>query len=51
MTWKMARTTEKLKNENCTPQYLEYGEKTYKRGKGVTHIVGNEIWRETLKNV
>ena len=30
---------------------LQYGQKTEKRGKWETHMVGHEIWRETLKNV
>ena len=29
---------------------MEYGEKTDNHGKWETHIVGIEIWRETLKN-
>jgi hypothetical protein len=30
---------------------MEYGEKTENHGKGETHTVGHEIWRETLKKV
>ena len=33
MTWNMARNTEKWEIEKCTPQDLEYGDKTEKRGK------------------
>ena len=51
MTWNMARNTENVTYEKCTLQDLEFGMKTDKRGKGETHIVGHEIWRETEKNV
>ena len=50
MTWNMARNTEKWENEKCTPQDLEYGDKTEKRGKRETHMVGHEIWGERVKN-
>ena len=33
-TWNMARNTEKMKNEKCTLQDLEYGEKTGKLKQG-----------------
>ena len=33
VTWNMSRNTEKPENEKCTPQELEYGEKTEKRVK------------------
>ena len=39
------------KEENCKLQDLEYGKKTYQRGKSETHMVVHEIWQETLKNV
>ena len=32
MTWNMARITENHENEKCTPQNLDYGEKTDKQG-------------------
>ena len=51
MTWNMAINTEKPEKEKCTLQDLEYGEKNDKRGKGETHMVVPEIWRETLKNM
>ena len=40
-----------MKNENCTLQDLEYGEKPELKGKAETHMVGLGIWRETLKIV
>ena len=40
-----------VKNEKCTLQDLEYGKKTEKRGKRETHMIGYEIWQETLKYV
>ena len=30
MTWKIAKNTENMKNEKCTRQDLDYGEKTEK---------------------
>ena len=49
-TWNMARKLKNLKNENCTLQDLEYGEKTENHGKGETHTLGPIIWQKTLKN-
>ena len=37
-----------VKKENCPLQDMEFGKKIDKRGKGETHIVGREIWQETL---
>ena len=43
MSWNMARNTENMKNEKCTLQNLEYGEKTDQQGKGETHMAGPGI--------
>jgi hypothetical protein len=43
-TWKMARNTEKGKNEKCTLQDLEYGDETDQQGKCQTQIVGPGLW-------
>ena len=40
-----------MENEAYTLQDLEYVEKTEKRGKLETHMVGPERWRESLKTV
>ena len=42
---------ENIENEKHTLQDLEYGDKTEKYGKCETHMIGHEIWQETLKNV
>ena len=47
----MARKLKIMENEAYTLQDLEYVEKTEKRGKLETHMVGPERWRESLKNV
>ena len=36
---KWQETVKNMKNEKCTPQDLDYGEKTEKRGKLDQHIV------------
>ena len=36
---KWQETVKNVKNEKCTPQDLDYGEKTEKRGKLDQHIV------------
>ena len=51
MTWNMARNTEKRENEKCTLYELEYGEKSDQQGKWEIHMVGYEIWKDTLKNL
>jgi hypothetical protein len=38
-----------LKNEKCTLQDLEYGEKTENHGKREIHSLGREIWGGKLK--
>ena len=38
-----------MKNEKCTLQDLEYGEKTENHGKWETRIVEIEIWQGILK--
>ena len=48
-TWIMARKLKNEKNETNTLSDLEYGQKTDKQDKRETHIVGYEIWQETLK--
>jgi hypothetical protein len=40
-----------VKNEKCSLYNLEYGEVGEKREKKDMHIVGLEIWRETLKKL
>ena len=40
-----------MKNEKCTLQDLEYGEKTENHGKSEIHTLGPEIWRGKLKKV
>ena len=40
-----------MHNAKHTLYVLEYGDKTEKRGKWETHMVGQEIWREILKKV
>ena len=50
-TWNMARKLKNVENGKCTLQDLEYGEKTDKQRKCETHMVGHEIWRETMKIV
>ena len=40
-----------VKNEKCTLQDLEYGEKTENHGKREIHTLGREIWRGKLKKV
>ena len=49
MNWNMARNTEKMKNENCTLQDLEYFEKTDKRGKEKPHSRTRNMARNTEK--
>ena len=44
-------TLKNMKNQNCTLQDLEYGEKTDQKAKSETHMVGPGIWRKRLKNV
>ena len=51
MNWNMARNTEKMKNENCTLQDLEYFEKTDKRGKEKPHSRTRNMARNTEKCV
>ena len=48
-TWIMARKLKNEYNETNTLSDLEYGQKTDKQDKRETHIVGYEIWQETLK--
>ena len=50
-TWNVGRNTENVKNDKGTLQEMEYGEKSNKRRKWKTHMLGHEIWQETLKNV
>ena len=38
-----------MKNDKCTLQDLAYGEKTDKRGKWKTHMVGTGLWQENSK--
>ena len=40
-----------VKNEKCTLQELEYGEKTKNHGKREIHTLGREIWRGKLEKV
>ena len=40
-----------VKNEKCTLQDLENGEKTENQGKCKIHTLGREIWRGKLKKV
>ena len=40
-----------VKNEKCTLQDLEYGEKTENHGKLEIHTLGSEICQGKLKNV
>ena len=47
----MATKQKNGEKETQTLFQLDYGEKTEKRGRGETHMVGLGIWRETLKNV
>ena len=46
MTWKIAKNTENMKNEKCTRQDLDYGEKTNKPVKCDKNTVKPGIWRE-----
>ena len=50
-TWVMATKQKNVEKETQTQFQLDYGEKTEKRGRGKTHMVGLGIWREILKNV
>ena len=45
----MATKQKNVEKETQTQFQLDYGEKTEKRGRGETHMVGLGIWRETLK--
>jgi len=47
----MATKQKNVEKETQTQFQLDYGEKTEKRGRGKTHMVGLGIWREILKNV
>ena len=48
---KVTKSLKTVKNEKCTLQGLEYGEKTENHGKGEIHTLGREIWRGKLKKV
>ena len=50
-TWNMARTLKNVKNEKCTLQDLDYGEKTEKRGKRDRNTIWPGNFWEILKNV
>ena len=45
----MTKSLKNVKNQKCTLQGLEYGEKTENHGKGEIHTLGREIWRVKLK--
>ena len=47
----MTKLLKNLKNEKCTIQDLEYGEKTENHGKLEIHTLGCERWRGKLKKV
>ena len=47
----MMKSLKNLKNEKCTLQDLEYGEKTENHGKREKHTLGREIWRGKLKKI
>ena len=42
-------TLKNMKNDKCTLQDLAYVEKTDKRGKWKTHMVGTGLWQENSK--
>ena len=50
-TWIWQETLKILENDIQTLKDLENVDKTDKRLKSETHMVGPGIWRETLKNV
>ena len=47
----MTKSLKNVKNEKCTLQDLEYGEKTEKHGKCEIQTIRHEIWRGKLKNM
>ena len=47
----MKKSQKNVKNEKCTLQDLEYGEKTENQGKWEIHNLGREIYRGKLKKV
>jgi hypothetical protein len=47
----MLRKQKKVENDTQTLYDLEYGKKTYKRGKWESQMLGLEILQETLKIV
>ena len=47
----MTKSLHNVKNEKCTQQELEYGEKSENHGKGEIHTLGREIWRGKLKKL
>ena len=48
---KMKKSIKNVKNEKCTLQDLEYGEKTENHRKWVIPTLVREIWRGKLKKV
>jgi hypothetical protein len=50
-TCKMTKSKKNVKNEKCTLQDLEYGEKSENHGKWEIYTLGREIWRGKLKKV
>ena len=47
----MTKSLKNVKNEKCTLQDLEYGEKTENHGKRETHTISPKICQEKVKNV
>ena len=47
----MGRNTENVEIEKNTLQDLEYDDKIEKHWKWESHMVGHEIWGDTLRNV
>ena len=48
---KCQETVKNMKNEKCTPQDLDYGEKNEKNVENEKHTLRHEICQKTLKNV
>ena len=47
----MTKSLQKVKNEKCKLQELEYDEKSENHGKGEIHTLGREIWQGKLKKL